>query len=185
VPAPAPAPAAEPVPAPAPAAEPASAPTPEPAAAPAAPASTSAPSGSVDAIWTEQVIPKLAGLAKGVYQSADLLSLDGGTAVVRVDNDHHQQGCERKRADVERVLSEVAGQPITITFEVGESGVTARSASQSGGASRPAPAPKTDDPDEHLAGADVHDLDDAPDAPAGGLAALTDAFPGAELLEEQ
>ncbi|HWJ64043.1 MAG TPA: DNA polymerase III subunit gamma/tau [Acidimicrobiales bacterium] len=183
--APVPAPAAEPVPAPAPAAEPASAPTPEPAAAPAAPASTSAPSGSVDAIWTEQVIPKLAGLAKGVYQSADLLSLDGGTAVVRVDNDHHQQGCERKRADVERVLSEVAGQPVTITFEVGESGVTARSASQSGGASRPAPAPKTDDPDEHLAGADVHDLDDAPDAPAGGLAALTDAFPGAELLEEQ
>lgn len=45
-------------------------------------------------------------------------------------------------------------------------------------------APVTDDPDEHLAGADVHDLDDAPGAPTGGLAALTEAFPGAELLEE-
>jgi hypothetical protein len=42
----------------------------------------------------------------------------------------------------------------------------------------------SDDPDEHLAGHDVHDLPDAPDAPTGGLAALTEAFPGAELIEE-
>ena len=41
----------------------------------------------------------------------------------------------------------------------------------------------TDDPDEHLAGTDVHDLDDAPDAPTGGIDALTQAFPGAELVD--
>lgn len=130
------------------------------------------------------MLPKLAGLAKGVYQSADLISLDGGQAVVRVDNDHHQQGCERKRPDVERVLAEVTGHPVTIVFEVGEGGGSARPSSPSRGSGRPPSAPVTDDPDEHLAGADVHDLDDAPDAPAGGLAALTEAFPGAELLEE-
>lgn len=129
------------------------------------------------------MIPKLAGLAKGVYQSADLVSFADGAAVVRVDNDHHQQGCERKRPDVERVLSEIAGRPVTITFQVGEGTASPRSGS-SGAPSRPASAPITDDPDEHLAGTDVHDLDDAPDAPAGGLAALTEAFPGAELLEE-
>jgi len=129
------------------------------------------------------VIPKLAGLAKGVYQSADLVSLEGGSAVVRVDNDHHQQGCERKRPDVERVLSEIAGQPVTITFQVADGG-SGRSAGSGGPTGRSSAPPVTDDPDEHLAGADVHDLDDAPDAPTGGLAALTEAFPGAELLEE-
>ena len=174
--------AAPPTALPAPAPVAAEAPAPSSAAAPA-PATGA--SGPTQQIWTEQVLPKLAGLAKGVYQSADLVSLDGGSAVVRVDNDHHQQGCERKRPDVERVLSEVAGQPVTISFEVGESGATARSASGPGSSSRPPSAPITDDPEEHLAGTDVHDLDDAPDAPAGGLAALTDAFPGAELLDEQ
>ena len=179
----APAPVAEAPPAPvspappAPAASAPAAPAPAPTAAPAAAASAS---GSVESLWAEQVLPKLAGLAKGVYQSADLVSLEGATAVVRVDNDHHQQGCERKRADVEKVLSEVAGHPVTITFTVADGAPSARS----GPAGRPAPAPVTDDPDEHLAGADVHDLDDAPDAPSGGLAALTEAFPGAELLEE-
>jgi hypothetical protein len=130
------------------------------------------------------VLPKLAGLAKGVYQSADLVSLEGGSAVVRVDNDHHQQGCERKRSDVERVLSEIAGQPVTISFQVGE-GASGRPTGTGGPPGRSSSAPITDDPDEHLAGTDVHDLDDAPDAPTGGLAALTEAFPGAELLEEQ
>ncbi len=117
-----------------------------------------------------------------MYQSADLISLEGGTAVVRVDNDHHQQGCERKRTDVEKVLADVVGRPVAISFEVADGGSSARSA---GPSARPSSAPVTDDPDEHLAGADVHDLDDAPDAPTGGLAALTEAFPGAELLEEQ
>ncbi len=153
------------------------APTPTPTPTPTAPSS----GGSVDSVWTEQVLPKLTGLAKGVYQSADLISLEGGVAVVRVDNDHHQQGCERKRPDVERVLAEVVGQPVSITFTVADGGSSPRSGGPSGRAST---TPVTDDPDEHLAGADVHDLDDAPDAPTGGLAALTEAFPGAELLEE-
>jgi DNA polymerase-3 subunit gamma/tau len=191
-PAPAPAPAPEapatstPPPttaAPAPAAASAPAPAataPAPSSAPAS--SGAAPSGDPGVLWADQVLPALSGLAKGMYQTADLVSLTGGSAVVRVDNDHHRQNCERKRADVERVLSEVAGQPVTITFEVG--GGTGDSP-RAPGAPRPASQPVTDDPEEHLAGADVHDLDDAPDAPAGGLAALTEAFPGAELLEEQ
>jgi DNA polymerase-3 subunit gamma/tau len=155
---------------------------PPPAATPAPAPAVAAPStGSPAELWTGQVLPQLTGLAKGVYQSADLVSLDGGQAVVRVDNDHHQQGCERKRADVEKVLSDVVGQPVTITFQVADGGGSpARSMSGSGRTS----APVTDDPDEHLAGADVHDLDDAPDVPSGGIAALTEAFPGAELLEE-
>ena len=157
---------------------------PSPASPPAAPsaAAPSVPVG-VDALWADQVLPALAGLTKAMFQSAGLLSIDGGTAVVRVDNDHHRQNCERKRADVERVLSDELGRPITITFKIAaEDGSVARPAASSAG--RPAAPPVSDDPDEHLAGVDVHDLDDAPDAPSGGLAALTEAFPGAELIDE-
>ncbi len=129
------------------------------------------------------MLPALSGLTKAMFQTADLVSVDGSRAVVRVDNDHHRQNCDRKRADVERALEAELGHPVTITFEVGVAadGVARSVAAPSG---RPAPKPVSDDPDEHLAGHDVHDLDDAPDAPSGGLAALTEAFPGAELLEE-
>jgi DNA polymerase-3 subunit gamma/tau len=198
-PAPTPAPA-PPAPAPAPPAPPAASP---PAAAPATPApspsapapevvaptpirdvaaptSAPAPTGDLDALWSDRVLPALSGLTKAMYQSARLVGLDGGSATVGVDNDHHRDNCERKRPDVERALSEVVGRPLTVRFEVGGLPAT------SGDAGRPgaAPAPVSDDPEEHLAGADVHDLDDAPDAPTGGLSALTEAFPGAEIIEE-
>lgn len=134
------------------------------------------------ALWADRVLPALAGLTKAMFQSADLVAIEGSTARIRVDNDHHRQNCERKVADVEKALAAELGNPITIAFEVGE-GASARAA-----ASAPAPRtvapPVSDDPEEHLAGHDVHDLDDAPDAPSGGLAALTEAFPGAELIEE-
>ena len=119
-----------------------------------------------------------------MFQTADLLSLDGGTAVIRVDNDHHRQNCERKRADVERVLSDVARPARHDHLRDRRRDAAAIPPAAPRPGARPAPTPVSDDPDEHLAGADVHDLDDAPDAPAGGLAALTEAFPGAELLEE-
>lgn len=133
-------------------------------------------------LWADQILPALTGLTKAMYQSADLLGIQGSVATVRVDNDHHRQNCDRKRPDVERALTDQLGRPVTVRFEISAEGaVPARSAPPG---ARPEPIVKSDDPDEHLAGADVHDLDDAPDAPAGGLAALTEAFPGAELLEE-
>ncbi|MFN8017485.1 MAG: hypothetical protein U0P45_05120 [Acidimicrobiales bacterium] len=155
------------------------------------PASSGSPTPARSrAIWSTKVLPSLSGLTKAMYQSADLLGVDGGTARIRVDNDHHRQNCDRKRADVEQALADALGHPVSIRFEVaaGPGGPAAGSApapapSSGGRAPRPV-ADLPDDPDEHLAGADVHDLDDAPDAPTGGLAALTEAFPGAELLDE-
>ena len=203
-PAPAPAPSTEPPPAQPPevdpprpsvvAEEPAPPPTPPPApsspeppapvaSAPAAtaPPTSGADAASVERLWSERVLPSLAGLTKAMFQTASLISVDGSTAVVGVDNDHHRQNCERKRSDVERILSEELGRPVTITFQIADG---AAGAGPSAPASGRGAAPVTDDPDEHLAGADVHDLDDATDAQSGGIAALTEAFPGAELLEE-
>ena len=128
------------------------------------------------------MLPKLAGLTKAMFQTAELVSLNGSTATIRVDNEHHRQNCERKQGDVEKVLSDAVGQPMSIVFELAADG---DSSGRAPGSTAQTAAPVTDDPDEHLAGTDVHDLDDAPDSPSGGLTALTEAFPGAELLEEQ
>jgi DNA polymerase III subunit gamma/tau len=154
----------------------------------------SAPAAGLGELWSERVLPSLSGLTKAMYQSAELVGVDAGTATIRVDNAHHQQNCERKRPDVEAALTVALGSAITVQFEVGGEVSSAPTGSRGvagGGASGQvgsgpgrSVADVSDDPEEHLAGHDVHDLDDAPDASSGGLAALTEAFPGAELLEE-
>jgi hypothetical protein len=152
--------------------------------APDAPALTVAevaePAGAGDLteLWATRVVPALSGLTKAMYQATSLVALEGSSATVAVDNDHHRDNCERRRSDVERVLGDAVGRPVTVRFEVGGQPVSSDH--------RSAPPPAvSDDPDEHLAGYDVHDLPDAPDAAGGGIAALTDAFPGAELIEEE
>jgi hypothetical protein len=155
------------------------------AARASSPDAASAP--ALGELWASQVLPSLSGLTKAMYQSAELVGVEGGTATIRVDNAHHQQNCERKRPDVERALADALGRAVTVRFEVGgEVSSSSLGSTATGGpaGARRAPAEVSDDPDEHLAGHDVHDLDDAPDAPTGGLAALTEAFPGAELIED-
>lgn len=155
-----------------------------PAPAPPAPAASAAPAGDLGALWTDQVLGTLSGLTKAMYQSAQLASLEGGVAVIRVENDHHRSNCERKRGDVEAALAAIVGSPVTVRLEVDGDGGASSSPSAPGASSAAASAPPSDDPEEHLAGYDVHDLPDAPDAPLGGIAALTEAFPGSEIIEE-
>ena len=149
------------------------------------PASPAPAAGATDlaGLWTDRVLPTLSGLTKAMYQSAELASLEGGVAVLRVENDHHRSNCERKRGDVEAALAEAVGSPVKVRLEVDGDGGSSPAPPTSGGRP-PAATPVSDDPDEHLAGYDVHDLADAPDAPLGGIAALTEAFPGSEIIEE-
>ena len=136
-------------------------------------------------LWNESVLPALSGLAKAMFQSARLASLVDGVAVVQVENDHHRQNGERKRADLEAALGSATGSSVRVRLEVDASASTSHGAPPAGDSARaPRASTMSDDPDEHLGGADVHDLDDAPDAPLGGVAALTEAFPGTEVLEE-
>jgi DNA polymerase-3 subunit gamma/tau len=193
-PAPTPSPAPAPSPPPAPVAEPVPSteevePVPQRAPVVAAVAVVSEPAGAGDLseLWSERVVASLSGLTKAMYQSTALVALEGSSATIAVDNDHHRDNCERKRPDVERVLSEAVGRSVTVRFEVGGQPATSSDpgpAPSRGGRDAPTAA-MSDDPDEHLAGYDVHELPDAPDAPTGGIAALTDAFPGAEMIEEE
>lgn len=117
-----------------------------------------------------------------MYQAGQFRSLAGGRATFALPNEVHRQKCDQKRAEVEAALAARIGSPIVLDLVVGDD------------VSNPAPGTRTEPgrvaaeapPDDYdaLEGASIDELDDAPDSAIGGIDALHEAFPGAELLEE-
>ncbi|MBX3313837.1 MAG: hypothetical protein KF906_05910, partial [Actinobacteria bacterium] len=167
-----------------PSSAPASPPSGDPEPAPPAPSGGPLDLERLEATWVDAVLPTLGGLAKAMFNVGRFTGLDGTTAVLALPNDVHRQKCERKRPEVEQALSDAVGSTITLRLVVDDdpgAEPDRPAGGDSGGRGRPDPGPESHE--DVLDGADVHDLDDAPDAPAGGLQALTEAFPGAELVE--
>ena len=124
--------------------------------------------------------------------------IDGTTAVLAVPNDGYIQRGQKSADDVAAALSAELGTAVTIQLVVA-------GAAPSAAAARPAPAPpaagpsdgsapaaaptepvaadQTDD-DEDLTSIDVSELEDAPDVATTGVDRLTQAFPGAVLVDE-
>ena len=90
-------------------------------------------------------------------------------------------GRDQCRADAPACREIVS--PVRVRLEVATGRPRPATPAGAGGPSAAPAREVSDDPEEHLAGTDVHDLDDAPDAPTGGIDALTQAFPGAELVD--
>jgi DNA polymerase-3 subunit gamma/tau len=135
-------------------------------------------------VWNDGDLP-LGGLTKAMFRDGRVVEVADGTAVLAFSNDVHRQKCEGKRPEVEKALSTRFGVPVTLRLTIdGEAAPRPRPAGGGGGrrAAEPEPEPGADAAD-HLGGSSVHELDDAPDAPAGGIDALTEAFPGSELVE--
>ena len=120
------------------------------------------------------------GLAKSMYEAARLVSVEGDTAVVEATNENHRANIERKRGDAEAALSTVLGRPLRIRLVAG-----AESFPEGPTRSGPADDEPSGTDEDPLGGADVHELEDAPDAPSSGIDALTEAFPGSQLIEER
>lgn len=166
---PAPTPAPEPVPA-------------EPAAE-ATPAPTPAAAAAVDvdgltALLIDTVLPAIGGMTRAMYAAGRFVDVTATSATLAFPNEVHRQKCEQKRADVERALSEGIGSPLKLRLVVDEAGEGADQTRTTKGQGGPPP-----EEDFDLGADNVHDLDDAPAAPAGGLDALTEAFPGSELVD--
>ena len=156
--------------------------------APSAPAAPERAAGAGDlsleqleSIWSTDILGQLRGVTKAMYQAGEFKSLDGLRATFALPNEVHRQKCDQKRSEVEAALTARIGSPVVLDLVVGAdiSNPATRKTEQR----RPAAAPPPDDYDA-LEGASVEELDDAPDAAIGGIDALHEAFPGAELLEE-
>jgi hypothetical protein len=133
--------------------------------------------------WADKVMPTLGGLAKAMYGVGRFLEVEGSTAVFALPNEAHRRKCEQKRVEVEAARSSHLGMPATLRLVVDDGRPGERPAGLSGpfdsGEHRPPPS----DVEEDFAAIDVRGLEDAPADHQDGVARLTAAFPGAELVQ--
>ncbi len=126
-------------------------------------------------LWAD--LPGVSGLVRGMFAVGLIVSVTGSEVVVSLPNEVHRDKCEQRKAQVESALTDALGTPVRLSLVV-EGG--ASGAKPAGSVAAPEPVDEFD----QLEGADVHDLDDAPDASVGGLEALTEAFPGSTFVDE-
>ena len=134
--------------------------------------------------WADKVMPSLGGLAKAMYGVGRFLEVDGSTAVFALPNEAHRRKCEQKRPEVEAALSSHMGVPASLRLVVDDG----RPGERPAGLSDPlAPGEHQSGPtdaEEDFGSIDVRALEDAPDR-QDGVARLTAAFPGAELVQHE
>jgi len=140
------------------------------------------------------VLPSLRGVAKSVYSGGRFVTVTERGAVFEVENAPTRERAEKYRGDVEAALSAHFGVPVTLVLsdamEPIDHGPVAGTPTQpfagqrSGDGTDDTNTDGTDDTDtdDESAIIDVHDLEDA-DVAATGVEKLTQAFPGAVLVE--
>jgi hypothetical protein len=110
---------------------------------------------------------------------------DAGVALA-VPNEPHRTRCEQHRAELESALAAHFGRPVTVHFVLEGAltagrPVTAPPVAQGTPSGRREPDPEPD-PDEAIDPAEL--VDAGPEHDLAPLERLTQAFPGAELVDE-
>ena len=159
---------------------PASEPAPEPVAAEPAPAAP-APAGALslaalEASWDE-IKAGLPGRAKSRFSGGRFISVEGASIVFGLPNAIHRDRCLECVDDVRGAISSHVGNQVDLQLVVDGDAPppVARAIDQ--------PAPKVEAPVEEDEVIDLDSLTDASADAAGGIDLLTEAFPGAELIE--
>ncbi len=194
----APAPSAAPgPPASAPPAEPERAEEPEPPDEPAAetapaepPASTPAAAGSMPSrddltlAWADHVLTALRPAVKARFAAGRFMTVDDTGAVFGLPNQAHRDKCDERRGDVEAALADHFGRNVPLRLVVDDGSGGAEPPAQPDGGTAAPPTPEV--VEDEVASIDPAELVDAPStATGGGLDKLSEAFPGAELVEEE
>ncbi|MBK9180142.1 MAG: DNA polymerase III subunit gamma/tau [Acidimicrobiales bacterium] len=172
-----PAPTPTPTPATPAAARPTPTPTPTPTRAPVPDPAAGEPSrDELTLAWADTVLPGLPPRIKALYSAGRFVETTTGVAFA-LPNAIHCQKAEAYRAEVATTLGARFGRPVGLRLVV-DDGTTAAPADASSRADAPPPIDdEAVDPDE---------LVDAPAdaAPRSGVERLTQAFPGAELVDD-
>ena len=123
----------------------------------------------------EAVLPQLKGVAKAIYTAGHFVEIQDGAAVFALSQGSPLDRAELKRRDVEAALAAKFGRPVPIRLVDG--GVASDGPSDG-------PAPMVEPPPEEHS-IDVAELTDAHNVVATGADKLTQAFPGAVLVDEE
>jgi DNA polymerase III subunit gamma/tau len=182
---------------------------PAPPARPAPATSSSVPFPTRDDLvqsWGDHIIGRLRPKAKALYQAGRFVAVHGERAVFALPNEIHRTRCAEMQPEIETVLSEHFGRPVTLELVVepgdhaGPSPTPAPTRSPEGppeGSSTPPPRPVTR-PDPHPESdledsgpTDLEDLSVFDEAELGEVADVDNsaetrvlqAFPGAEEIQ--
>ena len=156
-------------------------------AASAPPPGTLSPA-DVERALTESVIPTLGGMAKSLYSGGRVVGEVDGVFVFALDADVPERmlgRAEAARPDAEAALSARLGRPVTLRLTIGAAPAPALAAQPSvapPGTTPEPPPPDVPDESEHI---DLSELVDATEVPTTGLDKLVEAFPGAEVMEQE
>ncbi len=150
--------------------------TPEPAASPVGGGAVSL--ADVERDW-EGIRSSLPGRAKSRFSGGRFISAAGTDLVFGLPNAIHRDRCQECVADVEAALTQHLGVPVSIQLVVDGDAVAPAPRAPEPAAAKP---PSQAQPEEEV---DLGALTDAEPDAAGGVDLLTDAFPGAELVEHE
>jgi DNA polymerase-3 subunit gamma/tau len=133
--------------------------------------------------WGDVLLGKIPRAAKARYSAGRFVEVSDEGAVFAVPNAPHLEKCEEYRADVESVLTEHFGRrvPLLLTVDTDVAAPPTAPSPSKAAAVKPAPTRK---PEVHDEDVDLHGLVDAPPDNRTSVDRLTEAFPGAELLQE-
>jgi hypothetical protein len=149
-------------------------PSPPPAAEPPppAPAATGLPTrDDLTLAWADHVLATLPKAAKARFLAGRFVDVAGGAALFALPNATHRERCEELRPAVEAALAAHFGRPVPLRLVV-----------EGDGGGPPERDERTEDV-EDLLDVDVHALPDADVELRSGLDRLTEAFPGARLVD--
>ncbi|MEP6660724.1 MAG: DNA polymerase III subunit gamma/tau [Acidimicrobiales bacterium] len=129
-------------------------------------------------VWADEILPKLKPFTKALYQAGRFVGTEGTTVMFALPTEPHRAKCEDSRAEVESVLTARFGQPVTIRLTI-DHGETAPPPV----ASRPSSSRRTATTDLTDEAIDPDELIDVTTALPTAVERLTQAFPGAEIVE--
>ncbi len=146
--------------------EPATRPVVEAPAGPATPVTLE----ELVAAWGDDLLDRLGRKARARFSAARFVSVEDGTAVMALPNEPHMRRCEDMRSDLEKVLSEKFGGTVPVKLVVG------------GDVSAPV-VPEVVATPANEESIDMDELVDADMSEGSAVEKLTQAFPGASLVD--
>ncbi len=129
------------------------------------------------------ILDELPQRVRARFRLGKFVALDGDSASFGLPNAHVIDRCEEVKPDVEAALAAKFNRPIRISLVVDGDSTTTSAPPSSAPTARPAKA-KPEPVDETVEEVgDISELENAPDVASTGIERLTQAFPGAEVIE--
>ncbi|MEC9449157.1 MAG: DNA polymerase III subunit gamma/tau [Actinomycetota bacterium] len=126
--------------------------------------------------WGDDLMDRLSRKARARFSAARFIDVQDGTAVMALPNETHRRRCEELRGELENVLAARFGGSLPVRLVV-EDGSPAQTPVAK---PRPVAVDESKVADESI---DLDDLVDADVAEGSAVDRLTQAFPGAALVE--